>query len=241
MADHVKKCITNRGVNKKTKRVRRDITYNKIIDYYRDDGTCIQISHHADSANGGIGSFVVSSDFDYARVELLGNHADATLSGNIMLVSKEDLNNIISFKWYLNKNGYPSTYGTVDRSIRFSRLVPIHQLLFGELPQGHVVDHINRNRLDNRRQNLRVCTIQENNYNRSKQSGGKNKYKGVASKKRSNVINGEKVVTVTYTATVTKDGKKHIINNIPTEIEAAKIYDAMAEELFGKYAAKNFQ
>lgn len=39
---------------------------------------------------------------------------------------------------------------------------PIHQMIIGKAPKGKVVDHINRNKLDNRRENLRFITQAEN-------------------------------------------------------------------------------
>jgi len=97
--------------------------------------------------------------------------------------------------------------------------------IIGDIPKGNVVDHINRNKLDNRLENLRICSQKQNSYNTSKRN---NKFKGVSKMK-----NG-------WCAKITKDGQTHIIKNIPSEHEAAKIYDMMAEELFGQYAGKNF-
>lgn len=48
-----------------------------------------------------------------------------------------------------------------------------------KISKGWVIDHINRNKLDNRLKNLRLATIKENSRNTSKQKGIKNKYKGV--------------------------------------------------------------
>ena len=145
-----------------------------------------------------------------------------------MLVSYSDINIVMMFDWYLNSGGYPSTYGSIDGEIKYGKPVPLHKLLFGQLEYGYVVDHINRNKLDNRRDNLRICTSLQNSYNRSKSSNSLNKYKGV------------KKVGNTYTAFISKNGVRHEIKNIPSEDEAAKIYDMMAEDLFGSYAGKNF-
>lgn len=186
------------------------------------------------SLNGDIVTdqiLIESFNFEYAQVELVGDHAKNTDKGNTMLISACDYDYAIYYKWYLNKSGYPSTYGSNDGSIQFGVLVPFHQLIFGQQLPGMVIDHINRDRLDNRRSNLRLCTSLENSYNRSKPSGSKNKYKGVT--KRG-------IKKPTYTASITKDGVKHEIKGCLTEEDAAKMYDVMAEELFGEFAAKNF-
>ena len=189
---------------------------NQIIGYYKNDGTQIENTNN------------VCFDYDYVQIELIGNHAKDTVEGNMILVSKCDIQDVVVFKWYLNSNGYPATYGSYDNVIKYSRPVTLHRIMFGKLNQGYVVDHINRNRLDNRRENLRICTSLQNSYNKSKPKNSICKYKGVSK------------TGSTFKASVTMNGLKHEIKNIPTEKQAAEIYDMMAEELFGQYAAKNF-
>lgn len=194
---------------------------SRIINYFKNDGTIV------DNVTGNDEEL----DYDYAQIVLAGNHADNTSEGNIMLISRYDVPDVKRFKWYLSGSGYPGTYGTYDNSIKFARPIAVHQLMHGKLAQGYVVDHINRNKLDNRRVNLRVCTAAQNSYNKSKSKNAIGKYKGVTKNSTKNP---------TYTASITKDGVKREIKDIPTEEQAARIYDMMAEELFGSYAAKNF-
>lgn len=52
----------------------------------------------------------------------------------------------------------------------------LHRVILGDIPLGMVVDHINHNGLDNRKENLRICTVSENGHNRRKQSTPKAKY-----------------------------------------------------------------
>lgn len=63
----------------------------------------------------------------------------------------------------MSGNGYPQVTppGT-------GRAVPLHQFLMGTVGRGFevIVDHINRNPLDNRRSNLRLVTPHESNLNR---------------------------------------------------------------------------
>lgn len=165
---------------------------------------------------------------DYVQIELLGPHAKENNSA--ILISKSSLNLVVQFKWYLGKNNYPVTYSSWDNSIKLGRGLKLHKLLHPKLPKGYVIDHINRDRLDNRMENLRVCTQKQNSYNTSKPINSKNKYKGVT--KQTNGL---------FTAKITKDNQVHEIKDILNEKHAGQIYDMMAEELFGEYAGKNFQ
>lgn len=66
---------------------------------------------------------------------------------------------------YSKQDGY--------RDIRaFNRTIKEHRVVWelhnGAIPEGLFVDHINRNRSDNRIENLRLATVQENSWNRSK-------------------------------------------------------------------------
>jgi hypothetical protein len=195
---------------------------NCVLNLFRNDGKIIE------------NRYLTYNDvhFDYAQVSLLGDHAENTQDGNVMLISYHDLECILKYKWYLTRAGYPGTYGTVDGSVKFSRPLCLHQFLYPNIPCGYVVDHINRNKLDNRHDNLRVCTAIQNSYNKSKPKNSSKRFKGVTQ------VGGKK--NPTYTASVSKNGIKHEIKDIKSEEEAAKIYDIMAEDLFGEYAAKNF-
>lgn len=150
--------------------------------------------------------------------------------GYIMLVSKEDLNLVMNYQWYLTSDRYPATYGSVDSGgERWGAPYPLHRFLVQHIPIGYVVDHINRNRLDNRRTNLRVITAKQNSYNRKKPKNSKNKYKGV-----------RKMGKGKFKAVISKDGKTYEIPDCETEKQAALAYDMIAEQLFGDHAGKNF-
>jgi len=69
--------------------------------------------------------------------------------------------------WCLDNNGY-----AIKRM--GNKNVRLHSLII-DIPKGFCVDHINRNKLDCRRRNLRICTRRQNSLNRAP----KNKHKGV--------------------------------------------------------------
>ena len=83
-------------------------------------------------------------------------------------------------------------------------------------PSGMIVDHINRNTLDNRRSNLRIVTSFENGQNRSLQSNNKTGYRGVFHRKDTNK----------WIAYVYRDRKRHHLGSFdtPEEANAVAVY-----------------
>lgn len=76
-------------------------------------------------------------------------------NGLYATVSSDDYENVKRHKWYFGPGGYAVTRDHVY----------MHRFITGAQP-GEQVDHKNHNRLDNRRSNLRVCTVKENQQNR---------------------------------------------------------------------------
>jgi len=97
-------------------------------------------------------------------------------------------------------------------------------------PAGMQIDHINGNGLDNRKANLRVCTVSQNQQNSTKRAHCSSKFKGVALSK-----NQKK-----WMARICINGKKIYIGRYKSEFEAAEAYDNKAIELFGEFANLNF-
>lgn len=94
-----------------------------------------------------------------------------------MLVDNEDFSELSEHSWYLKTDGYASRiksrkYGGARSTIRMHRVIM-------DCPKDMQVDHINGNRLDNRKQNLRICTHQQNRMNTGLRSDNHSGYKGV--------------------------------------------------------------
>lgn len=92
------------------------------------------------------------------------------------LISKVDEEKVSSMLWHIF-GGYVYAY-IKDVATAKSRRVFLHRFIMEASP-GQFIDHINGNKLDNRRENLRFCTIQENGFNRGKPKNNTTGFKGV--------------------------------------------------------------
>ena len=99
---------------------------------------------------------------------------------------------------------------------------------YGVWPSSKI-DHKNRVTTDNRIDNLRKATNQQNQSNKGIQKNNKTGFKGVS-------IEGTK-----YKAQIQKDGKGITIGRFNTAKEAAIAYDEKALEVFGTFAFTNFK
>ena len=156
-----------------------------------------------------------------------------TLTLNIygldVLVDTDMAQTLGEFNWYINQRGYAYT-AFYDRVVHRTRTRMMHHLVVGKPPIGMFVDHGNRNKLDNRRCNLRICTRRENQRNHGVSSVNTSGYKGVSyqpSRRR-------------FLATIRIDGIKTNLGRFETAERAAREYDAAAMEHFGEFAFLNF-
>lgn len=83
-----------------------------------------------------------------------------------VLFDLEDIEKVSTYKWASHtKNKY--VYGSPNISKGHIKVIALHRLIMNP-PQEMQIDHINGDKLDNRKCNLRICTTLQNNHNKHK-------------------------------------------------------------------------
>jgi len=144
--------------------------------------------------------------------------------GKQAIVDDEDYATLIKRKWCVKisthkKNDY--AYGWV-RGSRGNGIFMHREIM--ECPLGMSIDHINGNGLDNRKNNLRVCTQSQNRMNT--RVGGNN-YKGLSRNKNSWQVN------------IGVGGKKIYVGLFGSAADAARAYNGAAIKYHGEFAKLN--
>jgi hypothetical protein len=120
-----------------------------------------------------------------------------------------------------------------DRSNGRSQVF-VHRLIMGS-PEGMHIDHINGNALDNRKQNLRVCTASQNAMNKKLRSDSTTGYKGVYKTKDPRYKKAYRASG----AIPGTSGKKKSIGYFATAEEAAQAYNDYVIKEFGEFTYLN--
>lgn len=157
-------------------------------------------------------------------------------NGMVTTVSNEDVDLLEAYGWYALKDGnhyyaYANVVEPKRTTVKLHRLVAARVL--GDIV-GRRIDHVNRDGLDNRRENLRVAGQGENLVNAGKRKGEhSSKYKGVYFHKPS----GRWLVQIRLPNV---QNKKHL-GYFDTQEEAAVAFDRAAMERYGEFEVLNFR
>lgn len=134
------------------------------------------------------------------------------------LVDLDDIDRVKQYRWYLDDRGYVSC-GVIRNKL--------HRFIMN-CPGDKVIDHINHNKLDNRKSNLRICTQQQNSINRSKTSRNTSGYVGVCYKPKINK----------WQAYITVDRKPVHLGYYKNIEEAIEVRKQAEIKYFGEYRNK---
>lgn len=136
------------------------------------------------------------------------------------VLDDEDYTKFSSKKWFFDGR-YASRKNNKEGKVY------LHRLIMGN-PNKLLIDHINRNFLDNRKSNLRICTKSQNGMNRSKQKNNTSGFKGVHWDK----TNKRWIVSI-------KKDNLHINLNFINKVDAINKYNQLAKRYFGEFAYLN--
>ncbi len=140
--------------------------------------------------------------------------------GHYAYVDAADYEELSRYAWHLN-GGYAVRHEKGKR-------IYMHREIM-QAPQGMVVDHIDGNRANDCRFNLRVCTRAENQRNQRKRLGSQSQFKGVTYCKQHRK----------WLARCRGRGRTYRLGYFDNEVDAARAYDRKAVELFGEFARLN--
>ena len=154
--------------------------------------------------------------------------------GCVTVIDDADLALVSMHKWHARRNHYRGMYAAtnvrVDGPTRKYRTALMHRLLMGAL-QSDVIDHKNRDGLDNRRDNLRVANRSLNAANsKHRADRSTSQYRGVYLERD----------TGKYRSEIRVNGKLLRFGRHVDPVVAARLYDVAARKHFGEFAVVNF-
>lgn len=141
--------------------------------------------------------------------------------GSFALCSLEDFDKLKKQKWSWYPNGYAMAC-IYNKGVR-SNVTMSRYIL--EPPNGFYVDHINRVRGDNRRENLRLATPCQNAQNITKRQNSSSLFYGVHFDKPKNL----------FRSRITINGKRFSLGFYDTDVEAAEMFDRFVIQNREKY------
>jgi hypothetical protein len=147
------------------------------------------------------------------RIPLSGKHG----KGKVALVDEVDAD-LADLKWHCTAAGY-ATRKSGPKAFYLHRLI-IDRVIGEQLHESEKVDHIDRNKLNNRRSNLRVVTHAQNLANANRRRDNEHGYRGVTYNKH----------TDRWFARLQVNQRTIHLGHFDTPEQAAKAYDAAARQ-----------
>lgn len=147
----------------------------------------------------------------------------ALTKGRFALVDEADFAEVSMHSWCLCGGPNPGA----QTGIGSVRKETMHRLILRPA-KGLEVDHVNGDRLDNRRANLRLCTMNENHFNLGRRADNRSGFKGVSRCVR----NGR----MRWQAHIHARGRHFVLGRFDTPEAAHEAYKAAAVKLHGEFA-----
>jgi hypothetical protein len=137
----------------------------------------------------------------------------------LVLIDDDLFDELNKYRWYIGNNGYAQN-DSKPRKL-------MHRFIMGNPKEN--IDHINGNKLDNRKCNLRVCNQSGNTANGKIRINNKSGYRGVSWNKKYKK----------WESYLTKNYKHFFLGYFDNKKIAAKVYNREAKKQFGEFARLN--
>ena len=144
-----------------------------------------------------------------------------TYDGSPFYLNKEDYNRVRPYSWYKASNGYISA--RID-----GKIVKMHRLIM-KAGSDKLVDHINHDKSDNRRSNLRIVSHSQNQQNMKTPKHNSSGVKGVSWSNRKQ----------SWIVQIKINGKLHFLGSYRKKEDAISARKAAEEKYFGQYSYEN--
>lgn len=154
------------------------------------------------------------------RNDEIGYYVCTLGNGKQFLFDECDIDKVEAYSWFINRYGYPAVKHK-GKTILFHRLIT-------DAPKGIDVDHLNGNRFDNRRCNLRLATRSQNMMNRV-YAKGKSGHRNVFWQSGCNM----------WEVCTTQNGEKVFRKFYKNLDEACRVAEEKHKEIFGEYSIYN--
>ncbi len=141
------------------------------------------------------------------------------------LIDDQDAHIVLPYKWHLDTGGYARRHSGKEERPIHGVAVKMHRVIL-KTPLGMCTDHINGDKLDNRRENLRVATKSQNNRNCGIRKDNTTGAKGVDLQKRFGK----------YRARIFCNGRSHALGYFRTLEEARRAYLDALPKFHGEFA-----
>lgn len=148
------------------------------------------------------------------------------VSGWLCRLSIEDAD-LANRRWFRNSHGY----AIAERTLTAMHRQIVERMIGREIASNECVDHINGETLDNRRDNLRLATNAENQFNRGLPAHNTTGAKGVYRNSAGNLKPWQAAITI--------NRRKCYLGSYATFEEAARAYNRAAVNHAGPYARLN--
>lgn len=142
------------------------------------------------------------------------------------IINEENYNDLIKYQWYSRESKHTIYVTGIANGLKTS----MHRHLMNH-PKNETIDHINNNALDNRKENLRICSIKQNSLNLNRKSLAQ--YSGVRLKSRWGNIYYDSIINV--------NNKPIHLGTFINVVDAAKAFDMASLFYHKEFASTNFE